>query len=168
MKNKKIALLGVFLVASAIFGSSLAFADDISATTTVSSYIDATYNFATVPFGELSADTLDNPATDQTTGVYNVTVDTNKDFKVSEIATTVFEDGAGHSFVIGNLKMQTKLDPADLDNNTALVVTSGSKLITNNIAYTETLNFHGYWLSIPAGQYANSYNATLTETYANV
>lgn len=98
MKKYIAALFGVF-VAAVLFGAPVALADNISVTTTVSSYLTATFNYNTVPFSTLSANTHDNAAPNQLTGAYNVTIDTNKNFKVSALGTSVFEDGAGHSFV---------------------------------------------------------------------
>lgn len=167
MKKYIAAMFGVFVMA-VLAGAPVAFADDISVTTTVSTYLTATFNYNTVPFSSLSADTHDNAAPDQLDGAYNVTIDTNKNFKVSALGTSVFSDGAGHSFVIGNLKMDENTAAGSIVNTSATVITTGSQVIGNDIAYTNTIDFHGFWLSIPAAQYAATYNATLTATYANM
>jgi len=129
-------------------------------------YLTAIFNYNVVIFGGLAANSHDNPAPNQLAGTYNVTVDTNANYNVSASGTQ-FSDGAGHTFAVSNLKMDTNSTAANLANTTAVTL-SGSLQSIDIYGSSVTTNYHGYWLSIPALQYAAAYNSTVTVEYATV
>jgi len=141
-------------------------ADDITVSATVSKYITATFEYSAVSFGSLGAGSNNNPAPNQATGIYNVTVDTNYAYRVSASGTD-FSDGGSHTFNINNLKVDTNPTAGDLALSDAVTLSGSSQPIDTNIAPTETINYHGYWLSIPASQYPTTYSTTVTVTFAN-
>jgi len=140
---------------------------EVTVTASVSGYITVTFNYAQVNFGSLSAGTTNQPAPNQEYGVYNCTVDTNANYGVKAYGTD-FSDGAGHTFSISNLKMDTNSTAQGLSLTDAVPLSTSYVTIDTNIPYTVTNSFHGYWLSIPTGQYAATYTATVTITYFNV
>ncbi len=139
----------------------------VNVTATVSGYITVTFNYTEVSYGTLTAGTTNQPAPNQADGIYNCTVDTNANYGVKAYGTD-FSDGAGHSFSISNLKMDTNTTAANLNIGDAVALSTSYVTIDTNIPYTETASFHGFWLSIPSGQYAATYSSTLTITYFNV
>jgi hypothetical protein len=160
---KKIALGLVGLV---LLFSGLAYAQNqLTVSASVQKYISVTFSYNTVDFGTLTSGTSDNPAHNQANGIYNVTVDTNYAYDVQAYGTD-FSDGAGHSFSISNLKLDTNSTVDNLDVASAVALSSTAQTI-DSYDYTITQNYHGYWLSIPAGQYASSYSATVTINYVN-
>ncbi len=158
------ALVELITLLSAI---NLVGADDVTVSATVNSYITATFNYNSVSFGSLDAGTSDTPAPNQASGVYNVTIDTNKDFELTASGTD-FSDGAGHSFAISNLKLDSDTSAGNLVVGNAVALSTSSQTIDTNIPASTTTHYHGYWISIPSGQYAASYSATVTLTYAVV
>ncbi len=166
--NKKIipisAIALLLLSLPLTFGQDL----DISATVIVSKYITVTFNYNTVDFGTVAAGSSSNtPSKDQTAGLYNATIDTNYDFKL-EANGTDFTDGAGHSFGIGNLTVNSNVTASNLAEANGIQLTGTPQVVETNIPETTTTHYHGYWLAIPSGQYATSYSATVTETYSNL
>ena len=141
--------------------------DTVEVNVTVQGYITATFQYTAVDFGTLTAGTTDEPAPNQANGIYNVTIDANSEFKV-EASGTDFSDGAGHTFAISNLKMDTDTSAANLDLANAKTLSTTSQVIDTNIPYTTTVHYHGYWLSIPSGQYQATYSSTVTVTYSLV
>lgn len=142
-------------------------ADPVTVSATVDSYITATFNYASISYGTLSAGSSDNPAPNQ--GVvpgYNISIDTNKEFKV-EASGTDFSDGT-NTFGIANLKMDSDTAPASLALLSAVTLSGTPQTIDTGIAYTTTDHYHGFWLTIPSGQYANAYSSTVTVTYSVV
>jgi len=156
------SLMGFLLLLLPIVG-----ADDVTVSATVNSYITATFNYNSVSFGSLNAGTSDNPAPNQANGVYNVTIDTNKNFTLTASGTD-FDDGAGHTFSISNLKLDSDTSAGSLAVGNAVALSTSSQTIDTNILYTTTTHYHGYWLTIPSGQYASTYSSTVTLTYAVV
>jgi hypothetical protein len=128
-------------------------------------YLTAIFNYASVNYGSLSANTHDNPAPNQAIGIYNVTVDTNANYKVSASGTDF--SGSGYAFGIGNLKMDTNSTKTNLANTTAVTLSTSLQQIDAYLP-TDTINYHGFWLSIPAGQYAAAYSSTVTVNYATI
>jgi len=128
-------------------------------------YLSVTFNYASVSFGSVSSPSSDNIALNQTIGVYNVSIDTNADYSVSASGTQ-FSDGT-HTFAVSNLKMDTNSTAGNLALGSAVAL-SGSPQTIDTYATSITLNYHGFWLSIPASQFAESYSSTVTITYANV
>ena len=148
-------------------GMPLVLADDVSVTTGVDSFMTATFNYNSVAFGTLTQGTSDNvPTPSHATGVYNVTISTNKEWKVSALGVD-FNNGAGETFGIANLKMDTNEVAGSLSVGSATALSTGSQDIDTTMDYTDVINYHGFWLSIPASQYADNYNSNVTVTYAN-
>ena len=144
-----------------IVGSAIA--DDITASATVQKYISVTFNYNSVSFGTVTAGSSDNhPTPDYTTGVYNVTIDTNYAYNVNAYGTD-FSDGAGHTFSISNLKMGVNTT-TDFYSFTAL--STSSQTIYSG-SETDMINYHAFLLSVPSGQYAGSYSSTVTIDYVN-
>ena len=159
MFKKLIPIIGLLLVIAPVI------ADTVTVQTTVQKYISVTFNYSSVNFGTLTAGTSDQPAPDQTSGVYNVSIDTNYAYTVSASGTD-FSDGGSHTFSISNLKLDTNDTASNLALGSAVTLSSSSQTI-DSYADTVTSNFHGYWLTIPSGQYATTYSSTVTITYAN-
>jgi len=152
-------LLALLLVATVT-------ADNVTVSATVQGYLTATFNYNTVSFGELTAGTTDSPAPNQADGVYNVTIDANGEFEVEAYGSD-FSDGV-HTLAINNLKMDTDTDPANLNVNNAVALSTSVQTIDTNIPYTTTTHYHGFWLSIPSNQPAGTYTTTVTITYSLV
>ena len=163
---KKAVLLIPALLALAFLGYQ-ARADTVEVNATVSPSISVVFQYSAVDFGSLTQGTSDNPAPNQADGVYNVTVTTNANYKV-EASGTDFSDGAGHTFAISNLKMDTNSTAGNLALGDAVALSTSAQTIDTNIPYTETTNYHGFWLTIPSNQYAATYSSTVTITYSNV
>jgi hypothetical protein len=142
-------------------------ADAVTVTADVSCYKTMTFNYAAVPYSTQSAGAVNVTAPDQADEVYNVTADTNCNYKVSASGTD-FDAGGGHTFDIGNLRMDTAITGGGLDLDSSVALTSAPQIIDTGLTPSDTLNVHGYWLSIPADQYGASYSSTVTVTYANV
>jgi hypothetical protein len=153
------------LVLSLLALFSLARAADVTVSASVQKYISVTFSYNAVNYGTLTAGSSNNPAPNQANGVYNVSVDTNYAYDVQTYGTD-FSDGAGHTFSISNLKLDTNSTASNLDVASAVALSSTAQTI-DSYAYTVTQNYHGYWLSIPAGQYAASYSGTVTINYVN-
>lgn len=136
-----------------------AMADPIGFDVGVEKYITATFNYAAVDFGDLAAG-----STVTAGGIYNVSVDTNYEYRVSAFGTN-FTDGAGHDFSIANLYMCVRGNLAGLAECgwNALPETQG--IIRTH--ETSALSFHGFQIVIPAAQYAGAYTSTVTVSYAN-
>jgi hypothetical protein len=138
-------------------------ATDISVTVDVAKYLSVTFSYSTVDFGMLTAGTSDNPALKQELGWYNVTIDTNYPYFVYAYGTD-FSDGEEHTFSISNLKLDTNPSVSGLSVSDAKALSTSSQEIDNYLENV-TLNYHGYWLSIPSGQYHGHYTATVTIDY---
>ncbi|MCW1312924.1 MAG: hypothetical protein OH338_05875 [Candidatus Parvarchaeota archaeon] len=140
---------------------------NVTVSATVTGYIEVTFNYNQVVYPSISAGSTDVPAPNQQNGIYNVTVNTNYDFTVKARGTN-FSDGAGHTFSISNLKMDTDPSVSGLSLNNAVALSTSDVTIDSNVPYTTEIHYHGYWLSIPTGQYAGTYTSTVTITYNNV
>ncbi len=127
-------------------------------------YLTITFNYNQVNFGTLSHNTL-NPAPNQTNGIYNVTVDTNANYKVYARG---YDFTGPASLSISNLYFDTNETASNLAYGDAISLLTSNQLIDTNIPYTYTTNYHGYWLNIPYKQRAGTYNTTVIITYANV
>jgi hypothetical protein len=125
------------------------------------SYLGITFNFSAVVFGALDVNTENNVAPDQATGVYNVSVDTNKDYKVNASST---DFSGGGSLPLSNLKMDIQNDPANLAVLSSTALANSAQLIQSLLS-TDVSTFFGYFFTIPAGTEAGSYSATNTITY---
>jgi hypothetical protein len=165
MKKQLALLLGIVSLISIM----PALADDVNVGVTVSGYMTATFGtYTAVDYGSLAAGTSNEPAPNQADGIYNVTVSTNNPWKVSA-SGTAFDDGGGHTFAIGNLTMDTNSTAGNLASGSAVTLTGSPQIIdTGYSAGDNQDNFNGFWLSIPASQYAAAYSSNITITYANV
>jgi hypothetical protein len=142
----------------------MAMADPVGFDVDVDKYITATFNYAAVDFGNLEAGSTDTyRRADPAGGKFNVSVDTNFAYKVSAYGTNF--TGATSEFPIGNLKMDTNADEGGLELVSSVALSEASQDI--DTAQTGADSFHGFWLSIPAAQYAEAYSSTVTITYAN-
>jgi hypothetical protein len=142
------------------------FADDVTVTGDVGKAISITMNFNAVGFASVTQGTTDNaPSPAYTTGVYNVSVDTNYAWQTS-VNGTDFTDGGSNTFGVGNLTVDTNSSAGSLTPTTAV---TGSPAVVDTYSTTGTgiLNYYGYLLDVPAYQVSASYNSTLTWTYAN-
>lgn len=163
--NKK--LMAVPMILALLSMSVGVMADAVSVTTDVDKYMTATFYYSAVAYGSQSAGASDVAATGQGSAPgYNVSVSTNYPYKVSALGTN-FDDGAGHTFAISNLKMDSDWSAGSLAVGNAVALSTGSQDIDNNIGEGNTTSYHGFWLSVPAAQYAASYTSTLTVTVTN-
>lgn len=135
--------------------------ESIEVNATVAPYISVVFNYTTVDFGTLTAGTVDNY---KYGGM--VTIDTNADYKVEAYGSD-FSDGAGHTFGISNLKLDAASTSGGLSVGDAVALSSSYVLI-DTFSYSVTENHHGYWLSIPSGQYAAQYSTTIYIRYVNI
>jgi hypothetical protein len=164
MKNKIALLMGLMTVFGLL---PAAMSSDVTVSADVSCYKTMTFNYASVSYGPVSTGDTDVPAPDQLSGVYNVTADTNCNYAVSASGTN-FNDGGGHSFDISNLKMDAVNDSSGLVVGAASVLSGSPSVIETGFTPSDTVNYHGFWLSIPASQFGAPYSSTVTITYANV
>jgi hypothetical protein len=159
MRKLLVAVLATLMAVTAL--APMAMADPVGFDVSVNKYITATFNYAAVDFGNLEAGSSNTAALSVN---YNVSVDTNYAYKVSALGTN-FTDGGGHDFYIGNLLMDTNSIFGSLALGSAKALTEASQDI--DTAQTGATSYHGYWLSVPAAQYAAAYSSTVTITYAN-
>jgi hypothetical protein len=166
MKGKMIGLLATAISLLTLTG--IAWASEVTVTTDVAPYIDATPLYDAVAFGSLEADSSNNiPTLTNVAGYFNFTIDTNKDYKVSASGTD-FDGTPAGTITIDNMKFDTNTTKTNLAVGDASALDTSPAVIDDNIAYTNTVNFNGYWLDIPASQLAGSYSSTVTITYENV
>jgi hypothetical protein len=163
--RKEIIAFALCLVAMLGMGS-ISLSTDVPISANVQGYLTATFNYSTIYYGTLTAGTSDNPAPDQATGIYNVSIDTNQNYKIATNGTQ-FDDGSGHTFPVSNLAMDTNSTAGDLAVVSAVAL-SGSPQDIDTYAYTEAVNYHGFWLSIPSTQFASNYTSTVAMTYSAV
>jgi hypothetical protein len=142
-------------------------ADDVTVTASVSCYKTMTFNYNAVAYGSQSAGAENVAAPNQADQVYNVTADTNCNYKVSASGTD-FSDGGGHTFAVSNLRMDTATTGGGLALGDSKALSGSPQDIDTGYTPSDTLNVHGYWLSIPADQFGASYSSTVSITYANV
>jgi hypothetical protein len=122
-------------------------------------YLAVTFNYNSVGFGQLLANSTNNPAPNQLNGIYNVTVDTNANYNVKASGLDFTP-----ALAISNLKFDTNSTAENLNSDQAVALSNTVQTIDTYPSAT-TVNYHGYWLSIPAGQYATTYNTTVTINY---
>jgi hypothetical protein len=167
-------ILALALTLFTLFSSVAVAQQDIQVTASVSPYLTVTFSYTAVDFGTHNANVTNTPPLlNQTAGVFNVSIDTNKNYTVYGRGTD-FSDGAGHTFSISNLKMQSTIDSWTGADFEAVALSGTDQIIPHEEGETTpftpdvTMNYHKYWLSIPAGQYAASYSSTVTVTYESV
>jgi hypothetical protein len=160
---KKQLAFGIALLLSML---PMGLADDVTVNADVNKYISVTFNYATVSFGALTQGTTDNaPTPSYTTGVYNVSIDTNFAYR-SKVSGINFDAGGGKTFVVGNLTVDA--DETLLSLSVTNAVTGTPTTVTSSSSYgTGLLDYNGYLLDIPSNQYAGSYSSTITWTYEN-
>jgi parallel beta-helix repeat protein len=130
----------------------------------VSPYIAVTFNYSEVNFGLLNANTANNSAPNQLDGIYNVSVDTNANYKVEANGTDF--SGAG-TIPIANLRMDTNSTAGDLTVSDSIPLTTSPQMIDDNIPFADTANYQAYFLTIPSNQPAGDYTTKVTITYSN-
>ena len=135
-------------------------ADTVTVSADVQPYLTVTFNYNTVNFGTVFAGSTGNhPSPDYTTGIYNVSIDTNTNYTVS-----VYESG---DFINNGLTlyMAVSSDPA-VDGTFYSVGTSSTTIFTSSLTTAfEGTEYHQYKLDvgdIPAA----SYSTTVTITYS--
>jgi len=121
MKKILVILLGMFVLlsfASLVKGCSLS----------------AIFNFSSVDFGVLSENSINNSALNLD-GIYNATIDTDCSYQISANGT-VFDDGSGHTFDIGNLTMDSDTSPINFTTQQGNVKTGAKSASVWHIANT--------------------------------
>jgi hypothetical protein len=168
--NKKILTTMVTALMLISCSASLTLADDIPTQADVDAYISVVFNYASA--GWASIDISGGAVTDQAADYnnlapyYNVSVDTNNEFKVEANSTDLI-DGI-YSIVKGNLKVDTDTNPASLSAGSAVAMTAVPQVIDTGIVYTTTTHYDGFFLSVDAGQHVGTYAGTVTLTYSSV
>jgi hypothetical protein len=122
-------------------------------------YISVTFSYSSVDFGTLQHNTTDNPAPDQFSGIYNVSVDTNANYVVK-----AYGNDFSPYLSISNLRFDTNSSAGNLDASQAVALSTSPQTI-DTYPPTTIVNYHGYWLSIPYKQYASTYTTTVTVNY---
>jgi hypothetical protein len=165
------SLLGLFLFFVTLFSPityivvSADSSQDISFSADVGSYLNIVMNYNSVYFGTLAQGSNNNSAPDQLSGIYNVTISTNANYRLAVNATDF--TGIG-SFPVSNLKMDMNATAGNLALSDAMAFSNTTVLIHNNTAYSITREYHGFWLSIPSDAPAGSYSTIASFTYSNV
>jgi hypothetical protein len=125
-------------------------------------FLETTFNYSAVTFGTLNQSTSNNPATNQLSGVYNITVNASDPYNVTANATNLVS--GAYNIPVNNLKMDTNSTAGNLAVGSAVTL-SGSDQLIDTFNNTDTANFYGFWLSIPSYQYATNYQGNVTLTY---
>ena len=164
MKGRKL-LVSLFTVVAliALMAVPAMAAEEVAktATVTVSEYISFTVTDpgdAGINFGSLDPGTTDSPEVAQNgAGAVTLTVaaETNVNCNINTKGGGDFDDGATHTFGLDNAKW-------DIDSAVAgaTAMTTTYALITTSTAGSEETQEVWHWLTIPAAQYAASYNTT--------
>jgi len=137
-----------------------AYSDTVTVSATVSPYISVTFNYNAVDFGTVTVGSTDNhPTPDYTTGVYNVSIDTNTNYTVSAYESGDFtSNGLTLDFAVSS-------NPT-VDGTFYTLGTSSQTVYTSSLTETfEGTEYHQYLLDvgdIPTG----SYSTTVYITYS--
>ena len=129
-------------------------------------YISITFNYSSVSFTNMSSPSANNSAPNQLNGIYNVTVDTNANYKIEANGTNLVK--GGDSIAISNLRIDTNSTKTDIAVGSSVSLSTSTQTIDNNIPFTNTADYHGYWLTIPEKQPAGTYSTTVKIIYSNV
>jgi len=147
-------LLAALLIIPAVYS------DTVTVSADVQPYLTVTFNYDAVSFGSVVAGSTGNhPSPDYTTGVYNVSIDTNTNYTVS-----AYESG---DFINNGLTLYLAVssDPS-IDGTFHSLGTSPTTIYTSSLTTAfEGTEYHQYKLDvddIPAG----SYSTTVTITYS--
>jgi len=130
-------------------------------------YITTTFQYSSITFGSLEHNTNNNtPTPDNTVGTYNVTIDTNTNFKIEANGTD--PTGNGQDFYVGNLTIDSDTSAGNLAVGNGISLTSSPQVVDTDIPSATTVHYNGAWFSIPYGTYATTYTSTVTLTYSSV
>jgi len=137
-----------------------AYSDTVTVSADVQPYLTVTFNYNTVSFGTVIAGSTGNhPSPDYTTGIYNVSIDTNTNYTVS-----AYESG---DFINNGLTlyMAVSSDPT-VDGTFYSLGTSSTTIFTSSLtAAFEGTEYHQYKLDV-GDIAAASYSTTVTITYS--
>ncbi|MEM1544641.1 MAG: DUF2341 domain-containing protein [Candidatus Bathyarchaeia archaeon] len=125
-------------------------------------YLTITFNYNSVNFGSLNHNTL-NPAPNQESGIYNVSVEAGSSYKVEAYGNN-FEGPA--SLSISNLYFDTAPSPSQLSFSNSVSLSTSPQVIDSNIPPSVTVHYHGYWLNIPYKQKKGNYYTTVYIIYS--
>jgi len=125
-------------------------------------YLTVTFNYNSVNFGSLNHNTL-NPAPNQESGIYNVSVEAGSSYKVEAYGNN-FEGPA--SLSISNLYFDTAPSPSQLSFSNSVSLSTSPQVIDSNIPPSVTVHYHGYWLNIPYKQKKGNYYTTVYIIYS--
>lgn len=151
-------------------------ADDISVSADVGKYISFDCEHTAVSFGSLTQGVSNNAAPNLATGLYNATIDTNYNYKMTaEVNDTIdnYMHNAGNTqkFGIANLTIDLNTVAGNLAEGSSVAVGlkgSPADIATGLSPSESTITMYaGYWLDVPALQQADSYTALIVETYLN-
>lgn len=134
----------------------------------VAPILEVTPNYNAVNFGTLSAGTTNNPAPSQQQGIYNFTINTNAMYNVS-----VRGDDFTSLLTIDNLKFQAVPNnpqgvTLDNQNQPPIALSTSSQVYPVSFYPQDSVLYHGYYLTIPAGTPAGSYHTTVYIDIYNV
>jgi len=118
-------------------------------------YLQVTPNYDTVNFGMLNVSSIDNPAPNQELGVYNFTINTNANYKVS-----IYGNDFSSQFTINNLKFQATDSTSNINVANAITL-STSPQSAGTFSPSVTTLYHAYWLTIPSNTLAGIYHTTV-------
>jgi len=150
-------LLAILLIIPA------AHSDTVTVTANVQPYLTVTFNYDTVDFGTVLAGTNDNPPIpDYTTGVYNVTIDTNQNYQVRAIEAGDFYNNGLYIY------MAVSSDPT-VDGMFTMLDTGEKVIYTSELtgAFQGT-EYHQFKLNVDPNALGGSYSTTVTITYSAV
>jgi len=160
--RKTLAIFSFFLV-SILSVIPLSFADDITVTASVSSYLTVTFNYNTVDFGTVTAGQTINTTELNLTEKLNVTVDTNDDFQVLARATD-WSGAKTYTLTDFPIYFDTGLTVGDAGKGKLALTTSDTTV--DSYLYTNTgTHYHFYEIVVPSNVKAGSYSNTVTITY---
>ncbi len=135
-------------------------ATDVTATVTVNSIVDVTLDKATITFGSLDPGTSDSAATNAPINV-TIQANTNTDTNLSVNGSVNFTTGA-YNFSIGNLTYCNETAGSYTAMTTSYA--QGGYADWQDIPSPSTDTNSSIWtkISIPSGQVAGSYSATVS------
>lgn len=156
--------------------------DDVTVNAEVQSYLEVTLSYTSIDFGTLTAGSEYNYLPNQDLGWYNATVNANSEYQVTFEPTdltyesyTISKDNFCFCLNVTQpiptdfLQANCWGDYATVADIACINTTAGVTNITyTDIPYNYTINYHGFWLTIPSGQHAGTYTGTITITYSLV
>ena len=142
-------------------------ASNVDVTAGVNNYFDVYVNYSAITWTGLTSPSSNTTAIDASTGIYNATIITNSNYKLTASGTD-FTDGGSGTIAIANLLFQSVTSIVAIDLADAVKLTTGGAVVQDNIAFADKDTYHGYWINIPSAQLAGSYTSDVTLTYENV